>query len=48
MQIEELFSSGFGFGTVVAIIVVAVFAWLLVRPHKESTTLTMKGKSIGA
>ncbi len=41
-QIGSLIIEGtFGFGTVVAVIIIAGFAYMLFRPYKESTTLTI-------
>ena len=42
-QIGGLFTGmGFGIGTVVAILLIALFIYLLVRPYKESTHLKIK------
>ncbi len=39
-QIGTLFTAGaFGFGTIVAFLLVIGFIYLLVRPYKESSTL---------
>lgn len=47
-QLGNLFGAGtFGFGTVVAILVVIAFVYLLFRPYKESNSLTVKSKAIG-
>ena len=44
-QIGTLLTTGaFGFGTVVAFLLVIGFIYLLVRPYKESTTLKTSGK----
>ena len=46
-QIGTLFTTGaFGFGTVVAFLLVAGFIYLLVRPYKESTTLKASDKEL--
>ena len=46
-QIGTLFTTGaFGFGTVVAFLLVAGFIYLLVRPYKESTTLKTSDKQL--
>ena len=46
-QIGTLFTTGaFGLGTVVAFLLVAGFIYLLVRPYKESTTLTTSDKQL--
>ncbi len=46
-QIGTLFTTGaFGFGTVVAFLLVAGFIYLLVRPYKESTTLKTSDKEL--
>ena len=46
-QIGTLFTTGaFGFGTVVAFLLVAGFIYLLVRPYKESTTLKASDKQL--
>ena len=46
-QIGNLFTGGgFGIGTVAAILIIAAFIYLLVRPYKESTTLQMKARSL--
>ena len=46
-QICTLFTTGaFGFGTVVAFLLVAGFIYLLVRPYKESTTLKASDKEL--
>ena len=48
-QFGNLFTGGgFGVGTAVAIIVVIAFIYLLVRPHKESETLTINDKAVKA
>ena len=45
-QLGNLFTGGgFGIGTVVAILLVIGFIYLLVRPYKESTTLTVNVKT---
>ena len=45
-QLGSLFTGGgFGIGTVVAILLVIGFIYLLVRPYKESKTLTMNVKT---
>lgn len=41
-QIGMLFTGAFGFGTIVAFLLLAGFIYLLVRPYKESRTLEMK------
>ncbi len=41
-QIGMLFTGVFGFGTIVAFLLLAGFIYLLVRPYKESRTLEMK------
>ena len=42
-QIGGLFTGvGFGIGTVVAILIIIAFIYLLVRPYKESTRLKIK------
>ena len=39
-QIGRLFTgAGFGIGTVVAIVIIIAFIYLLFRPYKESETL---------
>lgn len=46
-QFGKLFTGGgFGFGTIVAIVIVIAFVYLLVRPYKESTTLQTRGKAV--
>lgn len=46
-QIGSLFTTGaFGIGTIVAVIFVAIFVYLLVRPYKESKTLNVKIKGM--
>ncbi len=46
-QIGTLFTTGaFGFGTVVAFLLVVGFIYLLVRPYKESTTLKTSDKEL--
>ena len=46
-QIGTLFTTGaFGFGTVVAFLLVAGFIYLLVRPYKGSTTLKASDKEL--
>ena len=46
-QIGTLITTGaFGFGTVVAFLLVAAFIYLLVRPYKESTTLKTSDKQL--
>ena len=46
-QIGTLFTTGaFGFGTVVAFLLVAGFIYLLVRPYRESTTLKTSDKEL--
>ena len=46
-QIGTLFTTGaFGYGTVVAFLLVAGFIYLLVRPYKESTTLKASDKEL--
>ena len=46
-QIGTLFTTGaFGFGTVVAFLLVAGFIYLLVRPYKESTSLKTSDKQL--
>ena len=46
-QIGTLFTTGaFGFGTVVAFLLVAGFIYLLVRPYKENTTLKASDKEL--
>ncbi|WP_027421732.1 ferrous iron transport protein B [Lachnobacterium bovis] len=47
-QIGGLFTGNvsFGFGTIVSIVLVAYFIYLLVRPYKESNVLTIKTKSL--
>lgn len=45
-QLGTLFTGGgFGIGTVVAILLVIGFIYLLVRPYKESTTLNVGVKA---
>jgi len=41
-QIGMLFTGVFGFGTIVALLLLVGFIYLLVRPYKESKTLEMK------
>ncbi len=41
-QIGMLFTGAFGLGTIVAVLLLAGFIYLLVRPYKESKTLEMK------
>ena len=46
MCIRDRFTGGgFGIGTVVAILLVIGFIYLLVRPYKESTTLNVGVKA---
>lgn len=46
-QIGNLFAAGaFGIGTVVAILIIIGFVYLLFRPYKESTTLKVNMKSL--
>ena len=46
-QIGNLFiGGGFGIGTVVAVLLIIGFAYLLVRPYKESTTLNVSTKKM--
>ena len=46
-QIGNLFiGSGFGIGTVVAVLLIIGFVYLLVRPYKESTTLNVSTKKM--
>lgn len=41
-QLGKLFLGGaFGFGAILSVIIIAVFVFLLVRPYKESKTLTL-------
>ena len=41
-QIGRLFTgAGFGVGTVVALVIIAAFIYLLFRPYKESKTLSV-------
>ena len=48
-QIGTLVTAGtFGIGTIVAFLLVAGFVYLLVRPYKESTTLSMGRKGLKA
>ena len=48
-QFGTLFTAGtFGVGTVVAVLLLAGFLYLLVRPYKESNTLKMNVKLAGA
>lgn len=44
-QLGMLFTTGaFGVLTVVAVVLVAVFIWLLIRPYKENTAAQISGK----
>lgn len=44
-QIGNLFTTGaFGIGTIAAFLIVALFLYLLLRPYKESGTLTLNSK----
>ena len=46
-QIGNLFiGGGFGIGTVVAVLLIVGFVYLLVRPYKESTTLNVSTKKM--
>ncbi len=46
-QLGKLFTGGgFGVGTIVAVILVIAFVYLLIRPYKESTTLKAEGKAV--
>ena len=46
-QVGRLFSTGaFGIGTVVAILIIIGFIYLLFRPYKESTTLKVNMKKL--
>ena len=46
-QIGNLFiGGGFGIGTVVAVLFIIGFVYLLVRPYKESTTLNVSTKKM--
>ena len=46
-QIGNLFiGGGFGIGTVVAVLLIIGFVYLLVRPYKESTTLNVSNKKM--
>lgn len=48
-QLGTLFTAGvFGIGTVAAVLFLAGFIYLLVRPYKESNTLKMNVKMVGA
>ncbi len=38
--------SGFGAGTIAAILTIVLFAYLLFRPYRESTSLDIKGKAV--
>ena len=44
-QIGNFFTTGaFGTGTIAAFLIVALFLYLLLRPYKESGTLTLNSK----
>ena len=46
-QIGRLFTgAGFGIGTVVAIVIIIAFIYLLFRPYKESGSLNVKVKGM--
>jgi ferrous iron transport protein B len=41
-QIGSLFTQGFGIGTVVALVIIVAFIYLLVRPYKQGNTASSK------